>query len=143
MKAIAPATADFDLHPQLAADTVEVDRWTCCRVLLIDDATYPWLILVPQRPCLRELHDLSADDLAQVTAEIVGASEAMERLFQPDKMNIAALGHQVPQLHIHAIARFEDDPAWPKPVWGVTPAIPYGAHDLAARIEALRGAFGG
>ena len=143
MNATAPATADFDLHPQLAADTVEVDRWICCRVLLINDATYPWLILVPQRPGLRELHDLSADDLAQVTAEIVRVSEAMERLFQPDKMNVAALGNQVPQLHIHVIARFEDDPAWPKPVWGVTPAEPYGAHDLAARIEALRGAFAG
>ena len=64
MNATAPATADFGLHPQLAADTVEVDRWTCCRVLLINDATYPWLILVPQRSGLRELHDLSADDLA-------------------------------------------------------------------------------
>ncbi len=143
MNATAPATADFDLHPQLAADTVEVDRWTCCRVLLINDATYPWLILVPQRSGLRELHDLSADDLAQVTAEIVRASEAMERLFQPDKMNVAALGNQVPQLHIHLIARFEDDAAWPKPIWGVTPAEPYGAQNLAVRIEALRGAFGG
>ncbi|MCZ6511581.1 MAG: HIT family protein, partial [Alphaproteobacteria bacterium] len=119
MTATALATADFDLHPQLAADTVEVARWACSRVLLINDATYPWLILVPQRPGLRELHDLSADDLAQVTAEIVGASEAMERLFRPDKMNVAALGNQVSQLHIHVIARFEDDPAWPKPVWGV------------------------
>ncbi len=139
----ATAPADFELHPQLAADTVEVVRWACCRVLLMNDAAYPWLVLVPQRPALRELHQMVAGDLAQVTAEIVRASEAMERLFQPVKMNVAALGNQVPQLHIHVIARFEDDPAWPKPVWGVMPALPYDARDLGARVEALRGAFAG
>ncbi|MFT5180315.1 MAG: diadenosine tetraphosphate (Ap4A) HIT family hydrolase [Alphaproteobacteria bacterium] len=136
-----PAPADFELHKQLAADTIEVDRWDCCRVLLMNDAAYPWLILVPQRAGVRELHKLSAVDLALTTAEIVRASEAMERLFQPVKMNVAALGNMVPQLHIHVIARFEDDPAWPQPVWGVAPAAPYGASDLAARVEALRGAF--
>ena len=139
----APASTDFDLHPKLAADTVEVDRWACCRVLLMNDANYPWLILVPQRPGVRELHDLPAEDLAQVTAEMVRASQAMERLFEPVKMNVAALGNQVPQLHIHIIARSETDPAWPKPVWGVVPGTPYGGGDLAARVEALRGAFAG
>ncbi len=137
------SASDFDLHPQLTADTVEAARWDCCRVLLMNDATYPWLILVPQRPDLRELHDLSADDLAQVTVEIVRASQAMESLFKPVKMNVAALGNQVPQLHIHVIARFEDDPAWPKPVWGVAPAAPYDAGALAERLAALRGAFAG
>ena len=137
----APIPAEFNLHQQLAADTIEVDRWDCCRVLLTNDATYPWLILVPQRAGVRELHELSTDDLALTTGEIVRASLAMERLFQPVKMNVAALGNIVPQLHIHVIARFEDDPAWPNPVWGVTPAAPYGAGDLAARVAALRGAF--
>ncbi len=137
------SASDFDLHPQLTADTVEVARWDCCRVLLMNDATYPWLILVPQRPSLRDLHDLSADDLASATAEIVRASQALERLFQPAKINVAALGNMVPQLHIHVIARFEDDPAWPKPVWGVTPAAPYNADALAERLEALRSAFAG
>ena len=136
-----PAPSDFDLHPQLAADTVEVERWACCTVLLMNDATYPWLILVPQRPALRELHDLSAGDLAQATSEIVRASQALEQLFQPVKINVAALGNMVPQLHIHIIARFEDDPAWPKPVWGVTPAVPYDATVLGERLAALRGAF--
>lgn len=141
MNELATSSADFVLHPQLAADTIEVDRWACSRVLLINDATYPWLILVPQRPELRELHDLAADDLVQVMAEIVRASQAMEWLFQPVKLNVAALGNQVPQLHIHVIARFEDDSAWPKPVWGVAPAVSYSASDLAARLEALRDAF--
>ena len=143
MNANAPEPTDFDLHPQLAADTLEVDRWACCRVLLINDATYPWLILVPQRPGLRDFHELSAGDLALATDEIVRASQALEQLFQPVKINVAALGNMVPQLHIHVIARFEDDPAWPKPVWGVAPAVPYGAAELAGRLEALRGAFAG
>ena len=141
MTASAPALSDFDLHPQLAADTIEAARWDCCRVLLMNDAAYPWLILVPQRPGLRELHKLSADDLALATAEIVRASRALEELFQPEKINVAALGNMVPQLHIHVIARFEDDPAWPKPVWGEAPAVPYGAAALAERLSALRGAF--
>jgi diadenosine tetraphosphate (Ap4A) HIT family hydrolase len=141
MSPTIPTPANFELHKQLAADTIEVDRWDCCRVLLMNDAAYPWLILVPQRPGVCELHKLSAEDLALTTAEIVRASEAMERLFQPVKMNVAALGNMVPQLHIHVIARFEDDPAWPQPVWGVGPAVPYGAGELAARVEALRGAF--
>ena len=141
MSPATPAPADFELHKQLAADTIEVDRWDCCRVLLMNVATYPWLILVPQRPDVRELHALSAGDLALTSGEIVRASQAMERLFQPVKMNVAALGNMVPQLHIHVIARFDDDPAWPNPVWGVTPAKPYDAVDLTARVEALRDAF--
>lgn len=137
------AHPDFDLHPQLAADTLEVARWDCCRVLLMNDAAYPWLILVPQRPGLRDFHQLSVGDLALATAEIVRASQALERLFQPVKINVAALGNMVPQLHIHVIARFEDDPAWPQPVWGVAPAEPYGTEALAERLAALRGAFTG
>jgi diadenosine tetraphosphate (Ap4A) HIT family hydrolase len=137
----ASAPSNFELHPQLTADTIEVDRWGCCRVLLMNDASYPWLILVPQRPGLRDLHDLPPEDLAAATAEIVRASQALEALFEPVKLNVAALGNQVPQLHIHVIARFEDDPAWPKPIWGVAPAVPYEAGALAERLEALRGAF--
>ena len=133
--------SEFELHPQLAADTVDVDDWACCRVLLMNDANYPWLILVPQRPGLRDLHDLSPQDLATVFEEIVRASRALEALFEPVKLNVAALGNQVPQLHIRVIARFEDDPAWPKPVWGVAPATPYEAGALAERVAALRGAF--
>jgi diadenosine tetraphosphate (Ap4A) HIT family hydrolase len=143
MNITAPVSETFELHPQLATDTIEIDRWDCCRVLLMNDASYPWLILVPQRADVRELHKLSADDLALATAEIVRASKAMERLFQPVKMNVAALGNMVPQLHIHVIARFTDDAAWPNPVWGAAPAVPYGADELAAHVAALRDAFAG
>ena len=133
----------FEPDPRLAADTAGLGSLGLCRVLLMDDARYPWLILVPQRPGLRDLHDLPPEDLAAATAEIVRASRALETLFEPVKLNVAALGNQVPQLHIHVIARFEDDPAWPKPVWGVAPAVPYEAGALAERLEALRGAFAG
>jgi len=143
MNASSPAPSDFTLHPQLAADTIEVARWDCCRVLLMNDASYPWLILVPQRTGLRDLHQLAPDDLALVTAEVVRASRALETLFQPDKINIAAIGNMVPQLHIHVVARYETDAAWPRPVWGVAPAVPYAEAALAERIAALRGAFGG
>ena len=132
---------DFALHPQLAADTAEIARWDLCRVLLMNDSSYPWLILVPQRPGLRDVHDLVGGDLAAATAETVRASRLLASLYQPTKMNVAALGNQVPQLHIHVIARFTDDPAWPKPVWGVVPARPYTPVALEARVADLRAAM--
>jgi len=131
----------FELDAKLAADTVEVARWELCRVLLMNDANYPWLILVPARAGLRDFHDLAADDLSAMTAEIVRASKALQSLFDPVKLNVAALGNQVPQLHVHVIARREDDPAWPKPVWGAVPATVYDEAARNARIAQLREAF--
>lgn len=131
----------FELHPQLAADTVPVVEWPLCQVLLINDATYPWLVLVPARPDLRDLDDLPQADMALATGEIVKASRALKGLYNPAKINVAALGNMVPQLHIHVIARFEEDAAWPKPVWGVAPAQPYGPDALRARLSELREAF--
>ena len=133
--------ADFALDPSLAGDTVPLEDWALCRVLLMNDAQYPWLILVPARPGLRDFHDLEPADLALATGEITRASKALQSLFTPVKLNVAALGNMVPQLHIHVIARFADDAAWPKPVWGVRPAEPYDAAALTARIGDLRGAF--
>jgi len=131
-------TEDFTLHERLAADTVALADWPLCRVLLMKDAGYPWLILVPRRPGLKEFHDMAEADLAQATAEICRASRALQSRFAPDKINIGALGNMVPQLHIHVIARFRDDPAWPGPVWGAQPAVPYESGALQERIEALR-----
>ena len=132
----------FQLHGQLAKDTVEVARWTLSRVLLVNDSTYPWLILVPERPGLRDFHHLAPADLPVMTGEIVRASKALESAFKPDKLNVAALGNQVPQLHVHVIARFRGDPAWPGPVWGVHPAKPYDDDALAERLALLRKSFG-
>jgi diadenosine tetraphosphate (Ap4A) HIT family hydrolase len=134
---------DFQLDDRLRADTVEVEDWDLSRVLLMNDANYPWLILVPRHAGLRDFHDLVGPDLLRLTAEIVRASNKLIALFpdsgKPHKMNVAALGNQVPQLHVHVIARFTDDPAWPKPVWGVVPARPYDQTALAERLARLRG----
>jgi diadenosine tetraphosphate (Ap4A) HIT family hydrolase len=133
--------ATFELHATLAADTVEVERWDLCHVLLMKDANYPWLILVPARWGLRDFHELEPHELSIMTAEIVRACKTLETLFDPVKLNVAALGNQVPQLHVHVIARREDDPAWPKPVWGAAAARSYDDAALSTRIAQLREAF--
>ena len=128
----------FTLHDTLAGDTVEVARWPLCRVLLMRDSRYPWLILVPAQPGLTELHDLSAADQSILMAEITRASEVLVALHKADKINVGALGNMVPQLHIHVIARFRGDDAWPGPVWGAHPAIPYETEALALALDRLR-----
>ncbi|MEQ8697067.1 MAG: HIT family protein [Bauldia litoralis] len=133
---------DFTLHPQLAADTVEVARWPLSLVLLNNDATYPWLVLVPRLPGLRDLHDMPADRHGAVMAEIGRASEALQTACAADKINVAALGNQVPQLHIHVIGRRTGDPAWPRPVWGAVPARPYADDERTQLIGNLTMAFG-
>jgi diadenosine tetraphosphate (Ap4A) HIT family hydrolase len=127
----------FRLDARLDRDTVPVTDLGLCRALLMDDARYPWLILVPARPDLRELHDLDATDRNRLVDEICRASRALERLFQPDKINVGALGNLVPQLHIHVIARRVGDSAWPGPVWGQGAAESYGAEALAEARDRL------
>lgn len=131
----------FQLHPQLAADTREVMRLGLCRVLLMNDRRFPWLILVPERAGIREIHQLSAADRAVLIEEAARTAQAMERLYKADKMNVAALGNQVPQLHVHVIARFTTDPAWPTPVWGKGKAEPYDAAAMESAIAAVKGAL--
>lgn len=127
----------FSLHPTLARDTVEVARLLLCRVLLMRDRRFPWLILVPERESIREIHQLPAAERAVLIEEIARVSEVVERLFQPDKVNVGALGNVVPQLHVHVVARRAADAAWPGPVWGSGPAEPYAEaelEDLRARL---------
>lgn len=131
----------FELHPDLVRDTVEVARWALCRVGLNRDRNYPWLILSPMRAGLRDLHDVPAAEHATLMAEIARASAALQELYAPIKINVAALGNVTPQLHIHVIARRADDPAWPRPVWGVAPAAPYGEAELAETATRLRAAL--
>ncbi len=126
--------AAFALHPQLAADTVTVGDWPLCRVLLMNESRYPWLILVPRRAGLRELYELDEQDRGQFFAESCQLAQTLQRQTGADKINIAALGNMVPQLHIHHLARFRDDDAWPAPVWGKHPVRPY----EAALLQALR-----
>ena len=131
----------FKLHERLAEDCFEICNLEICTILLMNDARYPWLILVPRRPDLRDLHEIAEAEQAQVFAEITQASQVLESLYAPHKLNVAALGNQVPQLHIHVIARTQDDPAWPGPVWGVGAAEAYSESTLAERLLALQGAF--
>lgn len=128
----------FTLDERLAADTVEVGDLGLCRVLLMNDANYPWVILVPRRTNIREIHELEARDQQQLMRESASVSRAMMELFSADKMNVAALGNMVPQLHMHHIARYKNDLAWPKPVWGVTPAKPYAQEQLQDSVNLLR-----
>lgn len=108
----------FHLHDRLEADTVPVTHLPLCRVLLMDNRVWPWLILVPAQPGLTEIHQLSLEDRHRLIDETALASRTLEGLFASDKINVGALGNLVPQLHIHVIARSRTDPAWPGPVWG-------------------------
>ena len=128
----------FQLDERLAADTIELGDLTLCRVLLMNDAQYPWIILVPRREGVREIFELSDSDQQQLLRESSAVSQAMADHFKAEKMNVAALGNMVPQLHIHHIARFSSDAAWPKPVWGVHPAKAYDESELASQVEALK-----
>ncbi len=133
----------WQLHPQLAADTLLVGDFARSRLLLMNDAQYLWCILVPRIVGAKELYKLDDADQLQVLRESVALSRAMAEMVHPHKMNIAALGNVVAQLHIHHIARFKTDPAWPAPVWGKLPAQPYQSANAADRIAALRQALPG
>ncbi len=133
-------TDAFHLHERLAADTVLVKDLALCRVLLMRNAMWPWLILVPKRPGAVEIHRLDQADRALLMEEIAAASRVLELEFRPDKLNVGALGNMVPQLHVHVIARTRNDPAWPGPVWGSGHHRDYGAGEaemLADRLSAL------
>ncbi|MDZ5646293.1 HIT domain-containing protein [Nitrospirillum sp. BR 11828] len=133
------SAADFALHPRLAADTVAVGDLPLSRVLLSRNACWPWLILVPRRAGAVEIHRLETADQVQLMAEIAQASRVMEVAFRPDKLNVAAIGNLVPQLHVHVVARTRGDAAWPGPVWGSGFEQAYGpdgAGALAAKLAA-------
>ena len=130
---------NFELHPQLAADTVVVGDFPLCRLLLMNDRQYPWTILVPRRAALREIYELHESDQLRFWHESTQLSQTLMRAFNGDKLNVAALGNMVPQLHVHHIVRFKGDPAWPAPVWGKHPAQPYESVALNERVQLLRG----
>jgi diadenosine tetraphosphate (Ap4A) HIT family hydrolase len=123
------------------ADTTPVAKLPLCRVLLMRDQRFPWLVLVPERENLKELHDLTHADQRQIMNEVARASRVLERLFRPDKINVGALGNVVPQLHVHVVARKKEDPAWPAPVWGHGEKQAYDDASLLVRLRRLREAF--
>lgn len=133
----------WHLHPQLAEDTHPVAHWTLSELRLMDDENHPWLILVPRVEDAVELVDLSEAQQVGLMGEIAIASRALQAAFKPHKLNVAALGNLVPQLHVHVIARFQDDIAWPRPVWGMASAQPYSPEALVRRIERIQAALKG
>lgn len=134
-------STDFTLDPRLRADTAAIGDLALCSVLLMEDARFPWLILVPRRDGLSEITDLSPDDSSTLMEEIRLATGVMQALSKPDKVNVAALGNVVAQLHVHVIGRFHSDPAWPNPVWGVGTRTPYPPHARAQLIERAAALF--
>ena len=130
----------FTLHPQLQQDCIELGRFSLCRLLLLNDSRYPWCILVPQRDGIREIHELEADDQRQLLEESVRLGRFLAQEFRAHKLNVAALGNMVPQLHVHHIVRYSHDRAWPRPVWGLGEAMPYspeGLEEMQARFGSL------
>lgn len=128
----------FELHHQLAKDCIDLGELGLCRLLLMNDGNYPWFILVPQVAGITEIYQLGADDQVRLVRESSRFSAWLQQAFAADKINVAALGNVVPQLHVHHIARYRDDPAWPGPVWGKVPAVPYPEDQLAALRARVR-----
>ncbi len=133
------------LHSQLKQDCFVLGRFPLSMLLLMNDSRYPWFILVPQRQGINEIHQLSDEDQQQLMRESSLLATCIETEFSADKINIAALGNIVPQLHIHHIVRYRTDPAWPAPVWGKLPALAYSKHDadtLCVHMQTLLSSSG-
>ena len=131
----------WQLDQQLKGDTIAIGDLALCRVLLNDDGNYPWLILVPRRDGLVELTDLDESGRTTLMQEIAQVSAALKAHTRCHKLNVAALGNVVAQLHIHVIARFPTDPAWPNPVWGKVKRIPYKKEQRDMLVDAMRRAL--
>ncbi len=115
----------FQLHPRLAQDTFRLGDWPLCRLLLMNDVRFPWLILVPRQKQVSEISELAARQQQLLMTEIMAAERVLRTAVPVDKINIGALGNIVPQLHVHIVARQHNDAAWPAPVWGHGAAMPY------------------
>lgn len=128
----------FELHPRLAEDTISLGHTGLCDIRLMDNSTWPWLLLVPMREGIREIYQLSGPDQMRLLRDSSELSKGLMELFDGNKLNVAALGNMVPQLHVHHIVRYEGDVGWPGPVWGVQPPVPYSPVALDRRIAVLR-----
>lgn len=138
---MATTNPHFTLDPRLAADTVVVSDLPLCRVCLMNDARFAWLVLVPRRRDVTEIDQLTAADQAALWSETTQAMDTLRTIIRPDKLNIGALGNIVRQLHMHVVARCEGDAAWPGPVWGSGTAMPYTEPALAEFRSRLKGFF--
>jgi diadenosine tetraphosphate (Ap4A) HIT family hydrolase len=126
------------IHPQLLNDSLVLGTFPLCHLLLAKDANYPWFILVPNRDNISEIHQLSASDQQQLVVESSALGKRLMTALKGDKLNVAALGNIVPQLHVHVIVRYKKDAAWPGPIWGKVTAKAYGEHELIKLKDQLK-----
>ena len=132
----------FQLHPRLQQDCLELGKFNLCRVLLMNDSRYPWFILVPEVVDKQEIYQLNATERSALLAESCQLAETLTQLYPADKLNIATIGNKVPQLHVHHIVRYQTDCAWPEPVWGKFPALPYSQQQLADMLPNVKQQLG-
>ncbi len=132
----------FQLHPRLAQDCIDIGRFELCRLLMMNDSQFPWFILVPERTDVQEIYQLTPVDRQLLIEESSHLSKNLAILYQADKMNIAAIGNLVPQLHIHHIVRYQTDKAWPAPVWGKFTAEPYTEQQIALHTQQIKNQLG-
>ena len=128
----------FKLDPQLEKDTILISDWHLCQVRLMNDSRYPWVILIPKVDGVSEIHELAEEQQQLLLGESMRLSKALDQLFSPYKLNVAALGNMVRQLHVHHIVRFENDASFPRPVWGVGDAVPYDEASLNETVSGLK-----
>ena len=128
----------FQLHERLQQDCISIGRFSLCQLLMMNDKQFPWFILVPERPDIKEIYQLNAADRQLLSEESCFMAENMANLFNADKMNVAAIGNLVPQLHIHHIVRYQTDKAWPAPVWGKFAALPYTELQIIELTDKVR-----
>ena len=131
-------TTIFQLHPRLQQDCINLGRFDLCQLLIMNDCQYPWFILVPKLVDITEIYQLSKTERLMLTEESNYLAKNLATLFSADKMNIAAIGNLVPQLHIHHVVRYQTDRAWPAPVWGKFATIPYKTDQLTATITRVK-----
>ncbi|MFA6163037.1 MAG: HIT family protein [Methylobacter sp.] len=128
----------FQLHPRLQQDCITIGRFELCRLMMMNDSQYPWFILVPEKTDINEIYQLTKPDRELLAEESSYLAENLAELYHADKMNIAAIGNMVPQLHIHHIVRYQTDRAWPAPVWGKFDAVPYTEQQITDNLARLR-----
>jgi len=128
----------FELNSVLERDSILVGHFSLCQLRLINDAQFPWFILVPQRNDITEIYQLVEEDRQLLMAESCLLSEALHDAFSAAKLNVAALGNQVPQLHLHHVVRYTTDSCWPEPIWGKSPAVFYTKENLAEILQKVQ-----
>lgn len=133
-----PFPLPFQLHPRLQQDCILIGRFQLCQLLMMNDSHYPWFILVPEIADISEVYQLPKVSQLQLTTESCTLAERLATCYKADKMNIATIGNKVPQLHVHHIVRYQTDKAWPEPVWGKYPAIPYTQEQLQDTVQRVR-----